>query len=61
MKLAELQYLECALCDHVDVVFEKMPDNGTVDWDLRKLDLVNRIMAELSNITVELEDEDCFE
>ncbi len=61
MKLAELQYLECALCDHVDVVFEKMPDNGTKDWDLRKLDLVNRIMAELSNITVELEDEDCFE
>ncbi|ALA45576.1 hypothetical protein ABY59_0200009 [Enterobacter phage phiEap-2] len=61
MRLAELQYLECALCDHVDDVFEKMPDNGTIDWDLRKVDLINRIMSELSNITIEAEDEDSFE
>lgn len=54
MKLEELQYLEMALCDHISEVFEKMPDNGTVDWDLRKIDLINRVLGELSNITVEI-------
>lgn len=54
MTIDELQYLESALCDHISEVFEKMPDNGTVDWDLRKMDLINRVLGELSNIVVEI-------
>lgn len=54
MKLEQLQYLECQLCDIISDVFESMPDNGTVEWDLRKVDLINRVMNELSDIEVEL-------
>ncbi len=54
MTIDELQYLECTLCDHISDVFDQMPDNGTTAWDLRKLDLINRVMGELSNIGVEL-------
>ena len=54
MKLVELQYLEMSLCDHISDVFETMPDAGTTEWDLRKVDLINRVLGELSNIAVEL-------
>lgn len=54
MKIEELQYLEMSLCDHVSEVFDAMPDAGGTEWDLRKLDLINRVMAELSNIVVEV-------
>lgn len=54
MKLEELQYLEASLCDHISDVFDNMPDAGTTDWDLRKVDLINRVLGELSNIAVEL-------
>lgn len=54
MKLEELQYLETSLCDHISDVFEDMPDAGTIDWDLRKIDLINRVLSELSNVPVEI-------
>lgn len=54
MKLEELQYLEMSLCDHISDVFENMPDAGTTEWDLRKIDLINRVLGELSNISVEI-------
>lgn len=54
MKIEELQYLECQLCDIISDSFDSMPDNGTTEWDLRKLDLINKVMAELGNIVVEL-------
>lgn len=50
--LDDLQYLECTLCDHICEVFEAMPDNGTVEWDLRKIDLINRVLGELGNVEV---------
>lgn len=54
MTIDELQHLECTLCDLISDSFEKMPDSGTTEWDLRKLDLINKVMDELSNITVEI-------
>nr|DAD80298.1 MAG TPA: hypothetical protein [Caudovirales sp. ctTqA28] len=54
MKLEQLQYLECQLCDLISESFDSMPDNGTTEWDLRKLDLINKVMNELSNIEVEV-------
>lgn len=54
MKLEELQFLEMSLCDHISDVFETMPDAGTTEWDLRKVDLINRVLGELSNIAIEL-------
>lgn len=54
MKLEELQYLEASLCDHISDVFDNMPDAGTTEWNLRKVDLINRVLGELSNIAVEL-------
>lgn len=54
MTIDELKYLEMSICDHISDVFDKMPDAGTTEWDLRKLDLINKVMAELSNIVVEL-------
>lgn len=54
MKLEQLQYLECQLCDIISESFDSMPDNGTIEWDLRKLALINKVMNELSNIEVEV-------
>lgn len=54
MTIDELQYLEMSICDHIGDVFDKMPDAGTTEWDLRKVDLINRVMGELSNIVVEV-------
>lgn len=54
MKSEELQYLEMSLCDHISDVFETMPDAGTTEWDLRKVDLINRVLDELNNVVVEL-------
>lgn len=54
MTLDELQYLECTSCDHVSDIFDQMPDAGTTEWDLRKLRLINHIIDELGNMTIEL-------
>lgn len=54
MKLDDLQQLEGALYDHVSEVFDSMPDNGTTEWNLRKLELINRILGELGNVVIEL-------
>lgn len=54
MTIDELQYLECTLHDHVSYVFDQMQDAGTTEWDLRKMELINRILSELDNITIEL-------
>ena len=54
MTIDELQHLESTLCDIISDSFDSMPDAGTTEWDLRKLDLINKVMGELSNITVEL-------
>lgn len=52
MTLDELRYLECTLCDHICEAFEAMPDNGTVDWGLRKMDLIKRVRGELDNMEI---------
>lgn len=54
MTIDELQHLETTLCDLISDSFDSMPDAGTTEWDLRKVDLINKVMGELSNITVEL-------
>lgn len=54
MTIDELQHLECTICDLISDSFDSMPDNGTTAWDLRKLELINKVMGELSNITVEI-------
>ena len=54
MTIDELQHLECTLCDLISNSFDSMPDNGTTDWDLRKVDLINKVMGELSNIVIDL-------
>lgn len=53
MKPEELMALEAALCDVVSESFDKMPNAGTTRWDLQKVELINNIIAELSNITVD--------
>lgn len=53
MTIDELQHLECALCDIISDSFDLMPDAGTTRWDLQKVDLINKVMSELSNIVVE--------
>lgn len=53
MKVDELMALEAALCDVVSESFDKMPNAGTTRWDLQKVELINNIIAELSNITVD--------
>lgn len=53
MTIDELQHLECTLCDIISDSFDSMPDRGTTEWDLRKVELINKVMAELSNIIVE--------
>lgn len=54
MTIDELQHLECTLCDLISNCFDSMPDNGTTEWDLRKVDLINKVMSELSNITIDI-------
>lgn len=54
MTIDELQELECNLCDLISNSFDSMPDNGTADWDVRKVDLINKVMGELSNIAIYL-------
>lgn len=53
MKADELMALEAALCDVISESFDKMPNAGTTRWDLQKVELINNIIAELSNITVD--------
>jgi len=53
MKVDELMALEAALCDVVSESFDKMPNAGTTRWDLQKVELINNIIAELSNITID--------
>lgn len=54
MKIEELQHLECVLCDIISDSFDQMPNAGSVAWDLQKVDLINKVMGELSNVAVEL-------
>lgn len=54
MSIDDLQHLECTICDLISDSFDSMPGNGTTAWDLRKLELINKVMGELSNITVEI-------
>lgn len=54
MTIDELQHLECTICDMISDSFDSMPDNGTTAWDLRKLELINKVIGELSDITVEI-------
>lgn len=56
MTIDEIQYLECTLCDIISDSFDNMPDAGTTEWDLRKLDLINKVMSELSNIVIDVGD-----
>lgn len=53
MKAEELVALEAALCDVVSESFDKMPNAGTSRWDLQKVELINSIISELNNITVD--------
>lgn len=54
MSIDELMHLESTLCDIISDSFDQIPDAGSVRWDLQKVDLINKVMSELSNIVVEL-------
>lgn len=52
MKIEELMALEDALCDIISESFDKMPDAGTSRWECQKVDLISKVVGELSNITI---------
>lgn len=54
MEIDEIQYLECEICEIVSQIFDGMPESGTSEWDCRKIDAINKVMAVLSNITIEV-------
>lgn len=54
MTIDEIQYLECEICEIVSQIFDVMPENGTSEWDCRKIDAINKVMVALSNISIEV-------
>lgn len=52
MSIDELMCLEDQLCELISDSFDTMPDNGTTEWDLRKLDLINKVQNLLGQIEV---------
>lgn len=54
MKLEEIQHLECSICDVISYYWDKLPNAGSTSWDVAKLEMINAVLAELSQIEIEL-------
>lgn len=52
MSIDELMCLEDQLCELISDSFDTMPDEGTTEWDLRKLELINKVQNLLGQIEV---------
>lgn len=47
MTIDEVHFLEREIREIIDEIFDDMPDNGTSQWDCRKIDAINKVMAVL--------------
>ena len=52
MNVDELMCLEDQLCELISDSFDSMPDAGTCEWDIRKLELINKVVGLLGQIEV---------
>ena len=52
MNADELMCLEDQLCELISDSFDTMPDKGTTEWDLRKIELINSVINLLGQIEV---------
>lgn len=46
----EVMCLEDQLCELISDSFDTMPDHGTCEWDLRKLELINKVIGLVGQI-----------
>lgn len=52
MTVDELVCLEDQLCELISDSFDSMPDAGTSEWDIRKIELINKVAGLLGQIEV---------